>query len=144
MVNSYSFLEEQSNIPDWLMTKYLSYLQDQERLKSLSKLSTRPLKTLGDSKGHPVANRPYERHTLKDILNAIKVYEGYKKTGEITEWGTRELKRMKEEMDIRMKEYSDKQKLSKLKQILTTNTIPNWTTTNTTNWQDLYTDPTNE
>mgnify|MGYP006316064687 FL=1 len=53
------------------------------------------------------------------------MYEGYKKSGELAEWGTMQLKSMKEEMDIRMKEYSDKQKLSKLKQTLTTNTIPN-------------------
>ena len=125
MANSLDLQKALSNIPDWLMTKYLSYLQDQERLKSLSKLSTRPLKTLGDSKGHPVANRVYRTYTLKSLLDYIKMYEGYKKSGELAEWGTMQLKSMKEEMDIRMKEYSDKQKLSKLKQILTTNTIPN-------------------
>lgn len=77
-------------------------------------------------------NRPYQKHILKDILNTIKAYEGYKKTGEITEWGTIVLKTMKEEMDIRMKEYSDKQKSSKPKSIPTTVTI--WTSTGIGNW----------
>ena len=72
-----------------------------------------------------MANRAYKNYTIKELLSYIKVYEGYKKSGEITEWSTEQLKLMKEEMDIRMKEYSDKQKLSKLKQVLTTNTIPN-------------------
>ena len=139
MANSYSFLVGQFSTQGTRNKKSLLYLRGKKRLESRSKLSIKPLKTLGDSKGHPVANRPYERHTLKDILNAIKVYEGYKKTGEIAEWGTEQLKLMKEEVDIRMKEYSDKQKLSKSKSIPTTVTIGTSTGIGSwTNWTAPY------
>lgn len=67
-----------------------------------------------------MANRPYKDWTLKELLNLIKIYEGYKSSKEITDYGTEQLKLMKEEIDIRMKEYSDRKKLSKLKQVLAT------------------------
>ena len=120
MANSYSFLVEQFSTQGTRNKKSLLYLRGKKRLESPSKLSTRPLKTPGDSKGHPVANRVYKSYTLKSLLDYIKMYEGYKKSGEIAKWGTEQLKIMKEEIDIRMKEYSDKQKLSKFKQVLAT------------------------
>ena len=120
MANSLDLQKALSNIQDMVNKRYLSYLQGQEISRFPSTSSTRPLKTLGDSKGHPVANRPYKDWTLKELLNLIKIYEGYKSSKEITDYGTEQLKLMKEEIDIRMKEYSDRKKLSKLKQVLAT------------------------